>query len=121
VIRTADEIRQNPADGGLHVAPLFPFEDLFGFEYLELVFEAGYERRSKAHAPGMTEFITVLEGQLDVLCDRKWHALGPGQTIRFAGDKPHGYRNLNNEDARVINLIHYQNKPPVGDLKDSET
>jgi XRE family transcriptional regulator, regulator of sulfur utilization len=111
VIRTADDIRQHPANGGLHIAPLFPFEEALGFEYLELTFEAGYERKSKAHAPGIIEFITVIEGQLDVLSDKKWHPLKSGQTIRFAGDKPHGYRNLNGIDARVINIIHYQNQP----------
>jgi XRE family transcriptional regulator, regulator of sulfur utilization len=110
VIRTADDIRQHPADDGLHIAPLFPFEEALGFEYLELTFEAGYERRSKAHAPGIIEFITVIEGQLEVLSNKKWHPLNVGQTIRFAGDRPHGYRNLNNVDARVINIIHYQNR-----------
>lgn len=110
VIRTADDIRQHPADGGLHIAPLFPFDEALGFEYLELTFEAGYERRSKAHAPGVIEFITIIKGQLDVLSEKKWHSLKEGQTIRFAGDKPHGYRNLNDMDARVINLIHYQNR-----------
>jgi XRE family transcriptional regulator, regulator of sulfur utilization len=107
VIRTADDIRQHPANGGLHIAPLFPFEEALGFEYLELTFEAGYERRSKAHAPGMIEFITVIEGQLDVLSEKKWHPLNEGQTIRFAADKPHGYRNLSDTKARVINIIHY--------------
>lgn len=111
VIRTADDIRQHPADGGLHIAPLFPFQEALGFEYLELTFEAGYERRSKAHTPGMIEFITVIEGQLDVLSEKKWHPLKVGQTIRFAGDKPHGYRNRSDIDARVINVIHYQNRP----------
>jgi XRE family transcriptional regulator, regulator of sulfur utilization len=110
VIRTAEDIRQHPANGGLHIAPLFPFEEALGFEYLELIFEAGYERRSKAHAPGMIEFITVIEGQLDVLSNKKWLPVKAGQTIRFAGDKPHGYRNLNDVDARVISIIHYQNR-----------
>ncbi len=110
VIRTADEIRQHPAEGGLHIAPLFPFEKALGFEYLELIFEAGYERRSNAHAPGVIEFITVIKGQLDILSEKKWHLLNEGQTIRFAGDKPHGYRNQNDTDARVINIIHYQNR-----------
>lgn len=110
VIRTAEQIRQHPADGGLHIAPLFPFEEALGFEYLELTFEPGYERKSKPHAPGMIEFITVIEGQLDVLSERKWHSLRVGQTIRFAGDKAHGYRNLNDFATRVINLIHYPNR-----------
>lgn len=109
VIRTSDDIRQHPAEGGLHIAPLFPYESNLGFEYLELIFATGYEKQSEPHAHGVIEFITVLEGQLDVFCDNVWHTLNVGQTIRFAGDRPHGYRNLTETDCKVMTVIHYPN------------
>ncbi|WP_028877823.1 helix-turn-helix domain-containing protein [Terasakiella pusilla] len=109
VARTADEIRQHPAEGGLMIAPLFPYESQLGFEYLELVFQAGYDRESAAHAPGVIEIVTVLNGVLEICCEGIWHKLEEGQSLRFAGDKPHAYRNATGEDAKVITVIHYPN------------
>ncbi|WP_417789429.1 helix-turn-helix domain-containing protein [Terasakiella pusilla] len=109
VVRTADEIRQHPAEGGLMIAPLFPYESQLGFEYLELVFQAGYDRESAAHAPGVIEIVTVLSGVLEICCEGVWHKLEEGQSLRFAGDKPHAYRNATGEDAKVITVIHYPN------------
>lgn len=109
VLRTADDIRQHPGDDGLMIAPLFPYESQLGFEYLELVFQAGYDRVSDAHAPGVIEIITVLEGVLEICTEDTWHRLTSGQSLRFAGDKPHAYRNATDQDAKVITVIHYPN------------
>ncbi len=107
LIRTSDDIRQHPGEDGLMIAPLYPYESHLGFEYLELTFVAGYERMSDSHAPGVIEFLTILSGQLDVFSEDQWHQLDQGQTIRFAGDKPHGYRNKGDQDCTVLTVIHY--------------
>lgn len=109
IVRCAQDIRQHPGDGGLMIAPLFPYENQLGFEYLELVFQAGYDRESAPHAPGVIEIVTVLDGGLEIWCEDTWHSLSAGQTIRFAGDQPHAYRNRTPRDTKVLTVIHYPN------------
>lgn len=107
LLRSAAALRTQPASDDMLVAPLFPFEPRFAFELLELSLLPGYVRLSDAHAAGVTEFLTVLSGEADVLIDGVWHSLGPGDSVRFAADRPHGYRNLHERIAVCHNLIHY--------------
>lgn len=108
-VRSAQDIRQHPAGEGLLIAPLYPYDSTLGFEYLELIFEPGYDRASAPHAPGVIEIITVIEGALEIFSDDHWHDLEEGQTIRFRSDKPHGYRNMTDQPAKVLTVIHYPN------------
>lgn len=110
VLRTADELRRSSDSGGLLIAPLFPFEASLGFEYLELTFMPDYERTSPAHASGVVEIITVMSGEMEILAERVWHPLSVGQSIRFAADQPHGYRNRSGEPVKVLSVIHYPNR-----------
>lgn len=92
-LRSADSIRKNPAGEGMLVAPIFPFDKTLGFEFFELTFLPGYERIAEAHQKGVIEQISILTGHMEVLTGGKWHPLTKGQSIRFAGDSEHGYRN----------------------------
>jgi len=111
LIRTADDLRQLPRTDGTVVAPLYPFEPRFGFEYMELTFLPGFARESEAHEPGVIEYITVISGQIEILADGIWHMLKSGQSIRFRGDKPHGYRNNSTKNATTLSVIHYPRRP----------
>jgi quercetin dioxygenase-like cupin family protein len=69
-----------------------------------------YECISEAHDPGVMEIVSVITGQLDILSDGHWHNLKQGQSIRFAGDRTHGYRNPAKTKAIVHTLIHYPHR-----------
>lgn len=105
--RTADAIRQQPAGEGMQVAPLFPYEGRFGFELFELTLLPGYQRESEPHEPGVTEHVIVISGQVEVLVEGEWRSLTQGEAVRFAADRPHGYRNQGVAPAIFHNLIHY--------------
>ncbi|MEG0010426.1 MAG: XRE family transcriptional regulator [Aeromonas sp.] len=105
--RVADAIRQQPAGEGMQVAPLFPYEGRFGFELFELTLLPGYQRESEPHEPGVTEHVIVISGVMEVLTDGEWRTLIQGEAVRFAADRPHGYRNLGVAPAVFHNLIHY--------------
>ncbi|WP_051229119.1 helix-turn-helix domain-containing protein [Paludibacterium yongneupense] len=107
LFRTADSVRDRPASDDMLVAPLFPFEKRFGFEWLELTLLPGYVRQSEPHAPGVTEHLAVVQGAMEVCLAGEWKALKAGEAVRFAGDRAHGYRNLNADKAVCHNLIHY--------------
>lgn len=109
--RRADALRARPASDDMLVAPLFPYEPRFGFELLELTLLPGYVRQSEPHAAGVVEHVVVVAGGIEVLVDGAWQALAPGEAVRFAADRPHGYRNLHAVPAVVHNLIHYPGAP----------
>lgn len=107
VFRHADTLRMQPANEGMLVAPLFPYEPRFGFEVFELTLLPGYERRSEPHEAGVTEHVLVVRGAMEVLVAGKWVGLGESEAVRFAADQPHGYRNLGEVSVVFHNLIHY--------------
>jgi len=115
LLRRADVLRNKPASDDMLVAPLFPHEAHFGFELLELTLLPGYERLSEPHAAGVVEHIIVVRGEMDVLVDGAWQPLGPGEAVRFAADRPHGYRNHGGVPAVCHNLIHYPPGAPAAD------
>lgn len=110
--RVADDIRQQPAGEGMQVAPLFPYEGRFGFELFELTLLPGYQRESEPHEHGVTEHVIVISGTMEVLVDGEWRSLDQGEAVRFAADRPHGYRNLGIAPAIFHNLIHYPAPSP---------
>ena len=110
--RVADDIRQQPAGEGMQVAPLFPYEGRFGFELFELTLLPGYQRESEPHEHGVTEHVIVISGTMEVLVDGEWRSLEQGEAVRFAADRPHGYRNLGIAPAIFHNLIHYPAPSP---------
>jgi len=106
-VRSADQIRHQPATDEMLVATLFPFDPRFGFELFELTLLPGYERRSAPHETGVTEHVTVISGTMELLINDQWQTLEQGSAIRFAADQPHGYRNCTEQPAIFHNLIHY--------------
>ena len=105
--RSVEALRKQPAPDGMLVAVLFPYAPPFGFELFELTLLPGYERLSEAHEPGVTEHVIVLRGPMEVLVEGEWIELGEGEAVRFAADRPHGYRNRRGTPAVFHNLIHY--------------
>ena len=118
VRRNVEALRKQPAPDGMLVAVLFPYAPQFGFELFELTLLPGYERLSEAHEPGVTEHVIVLRGPMEVLVEGEWIELGEGEAVRFAADRPHGYRNRNETPAVFHNLIHYAQTAGSGVLGD---
>ncbi|WDE03199.1 helix-turn-helix transcriptional regulator [Thalassomonas viridans] len=108
LIRDSAELRHQPASDQMLVAPLFPFEPQFAFELFELTLLPGYERLADPHEKGVTEHVIVTDGEMELLVDGQWLALKKGAAVRFAADKPHGYRNLHKAPAVFHSLIHYR-------------
>ncbi|WP_417226041.1 helix-turn-helix domain-containing protein [Amphritea sp.] len=89
------------------VPPIFPYDPNMGFEMFEFILDAGVERLSEAHRPGVTEHVVVISGTIQLLINDEWLTLTQGEAIRFAADKPHGYRNSADHAAVFHNIIHY--------------
>lgn len=105
--RNAAELREQPTQDRVLVASLFPFDPALGFEMFELTLLPEYERYAEPHEPGVIEHVIVIEGSIEIFTDNQWHLLSKGDALRFAADKPHGYRNLQDCSGVFHNLIHY--------------
>ncbi|GKV76259.1 helix-turn-helix domain-containing protein [Pectobacterium brasiliense] len=100
--------RENEA--GMHVVPLFPFDEKLRFDMLIIELAAGASSTSSAHENGVIEHIIVLEGQLEMTVDGQTHLLSAGDALRFAADREHRYHNPADTTARFHDLIHYPDK-----------
>ncbi|QGX39487.1 helix-turn-helix domain-containing protein [Permianibacter aggregans] len=106
-LRRVAKLRRNPGGDQMTVAPLLPFEPGLGFEIFELTIEPGDERHSEPHEAGVTEIVIVAKGKMEVLIDSEWQTLNEGDALRFAADKPHGYRNRGRKPAVFYDVIRY--------------
>ncbi len=110
VFRRVDRLRHRPASDDMLVASVFPYDNRYGFEMFELTLLPNYERLSEPHEVGVVEHVIVISGTMEVLVNDEWLALKKGGAVRFAADKPHGYRNLSSNSATFHNLIYYSSK-----------
>ncbi len=92
---------------GMQVVPLFPFDPVLGFELFVITLAPGAVSESAPHAPGVVEHLVVVEGTLEVCLEGRWQRLDAGEGVRFAADRPHGYRNPAGPPVRFHDVIHY--------------
>jgi transcriptional regulator with XRE-family HTH domain len=66
-------------------------------------FDAGAVSSAEPATHGaVVEFMTVLEGELEVQVGAETFALGTGDSLTFSGSVPHRFRNRGDRDARVL-------------------
>ena len=78
----------------------------------------GESHSSGAHAAGTRELLLVLDGQVEVRAGEHAEVLGPGDSVSFAGDLPHGY--VNPSPARAARFALTVFEPGVGPGSRSE-
>ncbi|MDG1752946.1 MAG: XRE family transcriptional regulator [Thalassotalea sp.] len=64
-------------------------------------------QKRAAHNNVSEESITVLEGQLEVFYDGKWHLLKTGEQTTFDANQKHGYQTTSTS-AKFINILVYK-------------
>ena len=96
---THDAVATIHKNYGLNVAAHLTCVDATREETLEIV-------NSYAKA-GVTEIVAVLHGEMELLVEGEWRPVAAGQALRFAADRPHGYRNLGEQQAVFHNVIRY--------------
>jgi len=51
--------------------------------------------------------VVVISGELEMCIDGHWRTIVADSGVRFAGDKPHAYRNSSSQTVHFHSLIHY--------------
>jgi transcriptional regulator with XRE-family HTH domain len=108
VMRAGDAVALRSADGRMESRLLSPGGATPSVEVYELRFAAKGLHRSEPHSRGTTETLVVLKGALRVTLEGSDHELMTGDTIFFAADVPHAYENRGSQEARCLNIIHYE-------------
>lgn len=80
-------------DGLCELRILGPIDLAGQFEWYELKMQPGGALESSPHEPGALEHITLVGGALEVQSQDMRQRLKPGETARYAADRPHALRN----------------------------
>jgi transcriptional regulator with XRE-family HTH domain len=87
--------------------PIFPFDVKNGLEIFTIELEPGCNHISTPHDDGVEEYIIVTEGEIEVTINERKFILQKGNSIRFMANKPHTYKNINQDIATFQNIIFY--------------
>jgi transcriptional regulator with XRE-family HTH domain len=91
-------------EGGIRWERLTPVA-LEGLEFLEIIYAPGSESNPVPYTHGGVEFVTLLEGRLEVYIGFERHVLEPGDSTIFPSSLPHRYVNTSDFPARGISVI----------------
>jgi len=107
VLRRSDAQVLRSADGKMESRPLSPAGSNPWVELYELRLAARASHSSDPHAAGTREVVVVLSGALNLRVGSEMYQLGPGDSVSFRADEPHGYENPGGSEARYHDLIIY--------------
>lgn len=74
---------------------------------LVIELEPGCNHISTPHNDEVEEYIIVTEGQIEMNIDDKKFILQKGNSIKFMANKPHTYKNINQDRSVFQNIILY--------------
>jgi quercetin dioxygenase-like cupin family protein len=72
--------------------------------------DAGAILDSKPHSPGSEEYLTVLEGSLEVRAGAHTESLGPEDCVIYAADVPHSIKAVGSTPARAHLTVRFTQK-----------
>jgi transcriptional regulator with XRE-family HTH domain len=94
-------------EGAFRSFPLYPFSPQKQFEIYLVEMEPGCIHESEAHTAGVEEYIMMLQGSLEILINGSDYLINANDSLRFAADQPHIYRNNTQNIVRYHVLIYY--------------
>ncbi|EOZ9384860.1 helix-turn-helix domain-containing protein [Enterobacter bugandensis] len=89
------------------VKPLFPWDETLRFDHFSITLAPGALSESTPHEAGVIEHVVVISGELEMKINDEWQTVHADSGVRFAGDKPHAYRNSSDRPVHFHSLIHY--------------
>ena len=94
-------------EGRSELRILGPIELAGRFEWYALTLPAGGSLDSQAHERGTTEHLTAVSGAIEVVCGDSVQRLRPGDSARYAVDRPHAIRNTGRTAASAwLVVVH---------------
>lgn len=106
---TEPPVAEHQFQDSISIQTLFPFDGTLNSETFLVGLAPGLTHTSAAHRAGVIEDVFAVDGPFEVYLDEIWHHVAQGQSLRFAADQPHAYRNLGAFSVHIHNVIHYPN------------
>lgn len=94
-------------NGQMRIYPQFIFDSNRGFEAFIIELESGCSHRSPPHDEGVEEYISLIEGVLEIGINENVFVLNKGDAIRYLANKEHFYHNLSDRRTSFHHLIYY--------------
>jgi transcriptional regulator with XRE-family HTH domain len=94
-------------DGSFTSRALFPYDSERRVEFYELTMTPGALELAEPHAPGTTENLTVVQGEVEIVVGGERSQLAVGDSVYFQADVPHSYRNAGTDKAVMFLVMTY--------------
>lgn len=107
VLRRSEINPVNEENGQMRIYPQFIFDSNRGFEVFIIELEPGCSHRSDPHDEGVEEYISLIEGELEITLGEETFVLNQGDAIRYMANKKHIYRNLTDKLISFYHIIYY--------------
>jgi transcriptional regulator with XRE-family HTH domain len=94
-------------NGQMRIYPQFIFDSNRGFEVFIIELDPGCSHSSPPHDEGVEEYISLIEGSLEIAIGENVYVLNKGDAIRYLANKEHIYQNLSDQRTSFHHLIYY--------------
>ncbi|PLR84620.1 DNA-binding protein [Bacillus canaveralius] len=94
-------------NGDYRVYSIFSFDPRKRFEIFIVEMDRGSIHTSERHNEGVEEYITVMNGSLEMLIGDNTYQIEAGGSIRFTANKSHTYKNSGEEMIRYQAVMYY--------------
>ncbi|MFP4179090.1 MAG: helix-turn-helix domain-containing protein [Spirochaetaceae bacterium] len=94
-------------DSGIHIQVLSPFSLVEDLEIYTLTFEPGGRLESSPHFSRTEEFLTIIEGEVDVRAGSQQALLRAGDFINYHCDCEHSIRNTHGGISMVHMIVRF--------------
>ncbi|MBP2241104.1 transcriptional regulator with XRE-family HTH domain [Cytobacillus eiseniae] len=94
-------------NGDYRVYPIFPFDPRKKFELFIVEIEPDCQHTADKHNDGVEEYVTVMNGKLDMYIGDQQLQIQQGNSIRFLANKTHTYKNSGDEVIRLQLVMYY--------------
>ncbi|MBB1200755.1 XRE family transcriptional regulator [Enterobacteriaceae bacterium 89] len=104
----------DPQQQAMVVTPVFPWDPVLHYDHFAITLAPGALSESTPHEKGVIEHVVAIRGELEMRIEGEWQRVKEGEGLRFAGDKPHAYRNSSEGTILFHSLIHYPKEKAAG-------
>lgn len=91
----------------LNMYCIFPFSPTTGFEVYYCIYKSGCDHESVTHQNAKMEYLTVFQGELELVVENRSYIVKSGEAIEFDATLPHKYINKGETDVIAQALLSY--------------
>jgi XRE family transcriptional regulator, regulator of sulfur utilization len=95
----------------------FPYDERRNFEIYLIEIDPGGEYKTASRGENTYEYVTVSSGELTLAINDKQYAVKGNNSIKFAADQEHSYRN-NGEEMLYLHVVLYWDKIGFSNIND---